>query len=563
MTQRALRSYFDQFRHKLAATPRQLRLGTGILISALIIVSLGIIVQSRQTAMEDAEVTVANMTALLGDQTRMTLEATDVTLRSLVASLEHETIEPEDADFRAFMRGARDRLGIVRALYVIGADGFIIHDTDYPDTPRVSLEDRRYFQALRDDPTLEMFIGRPILSRSVAGWFVPVARRIQSPDEGFAGIVVAAVEPLFVEQTYGRLQLQPGDAIALFHHDATLIASSPPQPEIYGIAPEGLELFRSHVPRAPVGVYRASNPLTNQPSIVGYERLNDYPLLVAVALDQNEALSSWKNSIWLLFLLDALVIVLTVLLYSVLSRRQLERQAHRQQALMQEKLETVGFMTSGVAHDFKNLVSVINACVRSLRRQGADENLLAHLEEATDRSDRLTNEMLSFAKDQEINKIAIDPDAQIAKLEGLLRHCIAVDVDLQLKLSANDAQIMASPALFDVAVMNLVINASHAMADGGRIVISTQVVKLDDHSRLAEGSYVAVMVEDTGKGISAASIETMFSPFVTSRKGHGTGLGLYQTRQFAEETGGDISVQSEVGQGTSVEILLPCSGPSE
>lgn len=76
------------------------------------------------------------------------------------------------------MRGARDRLGIVRALYVIGPDGFIIHDTDYPDTPRVSLEDRRYFQALRDDPTLKMFIGRPILSRSVAGWFVPFTRRI-------------------------------------------------------------------------------------------------------------------------------------------------------------------------------------------------------------------------------------------------------------------------------------------------------------------------------------------------------------------------------------------------
>lgn len=92
MTQRALHSYSDQFRHKLAATPRRLRLQTGILISALIVVSLGITVQSRQTAMEDAEVTVANMTALLGDQTRITLEAKDVTLRSLVASLERETI---------------------------------------------------------------------------------------------------------------------------------------------------------------------------------------------------------------------------------------------------------------------------------------------------------------------------------------------------------------------------------------------------------------------------------------------------------------------------------------
>ncbi len=272
MTQLALYSYFEQIRHKLAATPRRLRLETGVLISALIMVSLGIIVQSRQAAIQEAEVAVANMTSLLGDQARMVLETTDVTLRSLAAQLEREVIEDDDVGFRTFMRDARDHLGIIRALFVIGPEGFIIHDTDYPDTPRVSLEDRRYFQALRDDPTLEMFVGRPILSRSVAGWFVPVARRIQSPDEGFSGIVVAAVEPLFVEQTYGRLQLQPGDAIALFHHDATLIASSPPQPDLYGRAPEGLELFRSHLPRAPVGVYRATNPLSDQPSIVGYER---------------------------------------------------------------------------------------------------------------------------------------------------------------------------------------------------------------------------------------------------------------------------------------------------
>ncbi len=499
------------------------------------------------------------MTSLLGDQARLVFETTDVTLRSLAAQLEREAIEPDDVGFRTFMREARDRLDIVRALFVIGPDGFIIHDTDYPDTPRVSLEDRRYFQAFRDDPTLEIFVGRPILSRSVARWFVPVARRIQSPDEGFAGIVVAAVEPLFVEQAFGGLQLQPGDAIALFHHDATLIASSPPQPDLYGKVPEGLELFRSHVPRAPVGVYQSTNPLSNQPSIVGYERLEDYPLLVAVAHDRSAAMGSWKSSIWILLLMDALVIALIVLLYSILARRQLEQQAHRQQALMQEKLETVGLMTSGVAHDFKNLVSVIHAGVRTLRRQGANEDLLAHLEEAIDRGDRLTNELLGFAKNHEINKTAIDPDAQIAKLEGLLRHCIALNVNLQLKLSGKGAQVMASPALFDAAVMNLVINASHAMDNGGRIVISTQVVQLDQHPRLGGGNFVAIRVEDTGKGIPAASIETLFSPFVTSKKEHGTGLGLYQTRQFAVDAGGDISVQSEVGQGTRVEIMLPCS----
>jgi two-component system, NtrC family, sensor kinase len=93
-----------------------------------------------------------------------------------------------------------DQLDYVRALYVIGADGFIAHDTDYPKTPRVSLADRNYFQIFTDEPADPIFIGSPLLSRSVERWFVPVARRFEDPDGSFAGVVAAAVEPLFFER---------------------------------------------------------------------------------------------------------------------------------------------------------------------------------------------------------------------------------------------------------------------------------------------------------------------------------------------------------------------------
>ncbi len=543
--------------------PRRFRLEPGILIFALISISIFIVIQSRRAALTEVDVAASNMTALLGDQTRMAFKATDLALQSLVARLESETFVPDDADFRTVILALKDRLELVRALFVIGADGFILHDTDFPDTPRVSLADRRYFQALRGDPALDIFIGRPIDSRSGSGWFVPVARRIEGPDGRFAGIVVAAVEPLFVEKTYGRLQLENNDAVGLFHEDTTLVASSPPRPELYGKTPSGIELFETHLPRAPVGVYRAMNPFSGQLSIVGYERIEDYPLVVALALDQSEALVGWKRSAWLVLVLNALVIALILLLYSVLVRRHLERQVGRQKALMQEKLETVGYMTSSVAHDFRNLLSVIGAGVRLLRRTGADEELLSSLEEALERGSGLTSELLSFAKDHEIRKAPLDPDEQISELKGLLRHCATVKVDLQFEVNVGQARIKVSPALFDAAIMNLTINASHAMPDGGQLVISTQVVKIDNHPRLVRGRYVLISVEDTGQGIPEAALATLFQPFVTSKEEHGTGLGLYQTRQFAVESGGDISVESEVGQGTKIEILLPCSEAAE
>src|SRR3546814_536512 len=177
---------------------------------------------------------LTNLVALLHEQTTTVFHMTDFTLRAAKLRLERETLAQDDPGFRAGLTAMRESLDYLRALFVIGPDGFIEHDTDYPDTPGVSLADRAYFRQHRDNPNLSIFVGKPLLSRSVHRWFVPLARRIENADGSFAGVVVAAIEPLFFERTYRRLQLNDEDSVALFHADSTLIARVPPRPEMYG-----------------------------------------------------------------------------------------------------------------------------------------------------------------------------------------------------------------------------------------------------------------------------------------------------------------------------------------
>ena len=110
--------------------------------------------------------------------------------------------------------------------------------------------------------------------------------------------------------------------------------------------------------------------------------------------------------------------------------------------------------------------------------------------------------------------------------------------------------------------MNLAVNASHAMSKGGELVISTRVVDLEEHPKLHPGRYVSIQVEDTGQGISQETLASLFQPFTSTKGAHGTGLGLYQTRRFAREAGGDIGVTSELDHGTRVQILLPVADSS-
>ena len=235
-----------------------------------------------------------------------------------------------------------------------------------------------------------------------------------------------------------------------------------------------------------------------------------------------------------------------------------------QAALTQsQKLEAIGQLTGGVAHDFNNLLTVIIGALDVLERNPDDDKrrgrMLHAAQSAARRGEKLTQHLLAFARRQPLNPEICRIDAMIGDSEGLLRRAVGEGVELTVDLKAGGRTTLADPSQFEAALLNLVVNARDATPPGGKITVSSQGVDLaEPQGELPAGRYLRVAVADTGAGMDAETLERAFEPFYTTKPvGKGTGLGLSQVYGFARQSGGVVSLESKVGEGTTVSLLLP------
>jgi PAS domain S-box-containing protein len=235
-----------------------------------------------------------------------------------------------------------------------------------------------------------------------------------------------------------------------------------------------------------------------------------------------------------------------------------------QAALTQsQKLEAIGQLTGGVAHDFNNLLTVIIGALDVLERNPDDQSrrdrMLAAAQSAARRGEKLTQHLLAFARRQPLNPEICRIDAMVAESESLLRRAVAEGVDLVLDLKAGGRTTLTDSGQFEAALLNLVVNARDATPSGGKITVSSRGVDLaDPQGELPAGRYLRVAVADTGAGMDAETLERAFEPFYTTKPvGKGTGLGLSQVYGFVRQSGGEVTIESELGQGTTVAMLLP------
>ncbi len=234
-----------------------------------------------------------------------------------------------------------------------------------------------------------------------------------------------------------------------------------------------------------------------------------------------------------------------------------------------QKMEAIGRLTGGVAHDFNNLLMVVTSGFEMIRRRPDDRQRVLKMAEAgmeaAQRGARLTRQLLTFARRQNLRPETVNLNASLLDFEPLARRAVgeAVEVDLALHPALHPTHIDLSE--FEAAVLNLVVNARDALpAQGGRIAVSTRNVVRDAQAGadaregLPAGSYVVVAVADNGAGMDEATRAQAFEPFFTTKEfGRGSGLGLSQVYGFATAAGGTVEIASTPGQGTTVEIWLP------
>jgi PAS domain S-box-containing protein len=232
-----------------------------------------------------------------------------------------------------------------------------------------------------------------------------------------------------------------------------------------------------------------------------------------------------------------------------------------------QKMEAIGQLTGGLAHDFNNLLTVIIGNLQLLDgKLGADEKSAKRVAEAVDAARKgsdLTRQLLAFARKQELEPRDVGVNDLVSNLQPLIERTLGENVELKVDVMAGDPHSLIDPSQLESAILNLAINARDAMNDSGRLTIETQPAYLDRfyadrHPEVVPGHYVMVAVTDNGCGMSAELLEKVFQPFFTTKApGHGTGLGLSMVYGFIKQSGGHISVYSEVGHGTSVKMYLP------
>jgi len=262
-----------------------------------------------------------------------------------------------------------------------------------------------------------------------------------------------------------------------------------------------------------------------------------------------------------------LVRSIAALIGQMLERKQLADTVSRQ-----HRLEAIGQLTDGIAHDFNNLLTVVLGYADSLREElPADSALQADVDailQAARRGAELNRQLLAFARRQPLEPQPLDVGSHLRGLESFIRRILPEHIHIQFAVSQESWSTMIDPAQLESAVLNLALNARDAMPEGGHLSIEIDNVRLSGetamfHSDLGSGDYVVVAVSDTGCGMTPDVAERVFEPFFTTKSSEsepgrsGSGMGLAMVYGFVKQSGGGISLYSEVDVGTTIKLYLP------
>jgi nitrogen-specific signal transduction histidine kinase/ActR/RegA family two-component response regulator len=248
----------------------------------------------------------------------------------------------------------------------------------------------------------------------------------------------------------------------------------------------------------------------------------------------------------------------------VTTQRRLEEQLRQSQ-----KMEAIGQLAGGVAHDFNNILTVIHGHAALLESSELEESMLRSAQQITQAAERaaaLTRQLLTFSRRQLIQPKKLDMNTIVGNMTDLLGRLLGEDVSLQLNYCPSPAMVEADAGMMEQVLLNLAVNARDAMPKGGRLGVRIAIVEVNEahvqnHPEARIGRFVCVSKTDTGCGISPENLQRIFEPFFTTKEvGKGTGLGLATVYGIVKQHQGWIEVESTVGKGTTFRIYIPYTG---
>ena len=501
-----------------------------------------------------------------------TIDRSLAELNEVVRGLPDDLVRAREAALHRRLKRLADSLPQLKSAWIFDAEGKALVNSLASPPPELSFADRDYFYA-HVDQTIGTFIGMPLTPRPPyqGARFFGVSRRRDSDDGSFIGVIQASVLPEYFESFYARIGSDPGSFFAMGRTDGVVLTHFPRLDRDLRLDPGG-----------PVGREIAAHPAHGLMTIVwpsdgierriGYRRIAEYPIYVSAGFETSAIRARWFATMGqhLVFGIPATALLFLLLAFAFRRTQHLQAEAAKrreaEEALKHsQRLEALGQLTGGVAHDFNNLLTVIRASVDLLNRPQLTEErrqrYMTAIADAVARAARLTSQLLAFARRQTLKPEVFDVGERMRSLHDMLATLLGPAIEIATQLPAEPCLVNADASQFETALINMATNARDAMQGKGRISFKVEAATTvpDALAHLPGGrGFVSVVVSDTGIGIPAARLGRVFEPFFTTKQvGHGTGLGLSQVFGFARQSGGEVTVTSEVGQGSTFSLYLP------
>ncbi len=484
-------------------------------------------------------------------------------------------------EVHAFLVALNRRSQPSGGLAVIGPDARLRSVSSQYPTPPLDLSDRAYVRAHRAGAEGTL-VGEVIVTRPSNATVFSLSRSRLAGEGAFDGVIATTFKPGYFEEFYRSVAEGREDVVALVRDDGAILARAP--------APPTLEAYRPSRPSTLMAAARASDgrgALRQRSTIDGIDRLygfrkiGAYPVYVFYGLSADVLTQAWLRQLvapGAVCLLAGLCLGLLIL--------QVQRSVRREQSALAsagdeavrradaearlrhaQRVEALGQIVGGVAHDFNNIVQNVQAATNRLMRRAEEpeevRRVAGLMGAAAERGARLTQRMLAYARRQEALTERVDVAHALAGVRDLLDDTLGSRWRVALDLAPALPDARADQSELETVVVNLVLNARDAMPDGGTITIAAaQQVLAEDASPPAPGlvprAYVTIAVIDAGSGMDEATLARATEAFFTTKEpGRGTGLGLAMARAFAEGAGGAIAIESRRGAGTTVTLWLP------
>jgi signal transduction histidine kinase/CheY-like chemotaxis protein len=446
------------------------------------------------------------------------------------------------------------------------------------------------------DPKLGMLFSEPV-HQDDGSWTALVTRRIDGADQHFEGLAVGWLNLGYFEDFYRSVELTENGAISLHRRDGMVLARYPHDEQAYGTSYGDLPPFRDVLAHAKAGTVAMETPPDQSRRILAIRALGSVPLAVNVSVDEASVLAGWRRQTWI-FAFAALGsgLVMAGLMFQ-LARRSREMQAvldvsveahanaeaanarlivqmderERAEAALRQsqRAEALGQLTGGVAHDFNNLLTVLLGNIELMQSNPLASPFLtrlASMRSAAERGAKLTTHLLAFARRQQMVPRPVNLACLVRGMEPLLASALGMRITIVLDLDETAPLTQVDGTQIELMILNIAMNARDAMPGGGTMHIETRVETIGQaapHDAPAPGSYLRLRIRDTGTGMPPNVLHRAFEPYFTTKlQNTGSGLGLSQVYGTAQQSGGMAKIESSLGVGTTVTVLLPCGSRS-